>query len=277
MATRRTVVRGAAWTMPVVAAATTAPAFASSCNTLWNYRLNWATSAYSHPTSTPNRAVATIASTNGGPTIYAVFTTTFFGSGAGDGFLPTGEARNLSVPSSTAGANATQDPSITSIGGLGTGARAVRLQETSPAGKANRQELKVEFRSGSETGPLINVRALSFYIVDIDAITTSPYSDRVVLSPTVPDNTTNQVKDTAIIGNGTDVAETSNAVGPWRNSQANTNYPENQAGARVQVNYPDTDAAKFSSFTLTYWTNTGTGQYHRIFLTDFIMKSSGCS
>lgn len=276
-ATRRTVVRGAAWSVPVVAVATTAPAYAASpCETLYSYRLDWGTSAYSHPTTTANNSVATITSTNGGPDIFAVFATTFLGSGAGDGNLPSGEARNLSVPGNTAGGDATRDPAITNLGGTGAGERGLRLQETSVAGKANRQEVKVEFRSGSATGPLISVRGLSFYIVDIDAITTSPYSDRVVLTPTVPATATNQVKDTNVIGNGTDVAESSTTVGPWRNSQANSNVPENQAGARVQVNYPDSAAAQFSSFTLSYWTNTGTGQYHRIFLTDFILKSTAC-
>jgi hypothetical protein len=267
----------------VVTAATTAPAFAASpCETLYSYRLNWlnAASNYVHAAGAPNQASATIASTNGGPTIYASFATQFFGAGVGDGNIndaANGESRNLSVPSGTAGSNATRDPAITNLGGIGGTngtARGVRLQEASPAGYANRQELTVTFRSGSATGPVINVRGLSFYIVDIDAITTSPYSDRVVLSPTVAP--ANQTRDSAIVGDGTYVAESSNAVGPWRNSTANNNQPENQSGARVQVNYPSTTAAQFSSFKVTYWTNTGTGQYHRIYLSDFVFNSTAC-
>lgn len=273
--TRRTLVRGAAWSVPVVSMATAAPAFAASpCATAYAYFLNWGSTTYSHPNVTPSVGTATIASSNGGPTIYAVFSTVFSGSGAGDGTLPSGEARNLSVPTATAGGDATRDPAITNLGGLGADEKGLRLQETSPAGSTNRQTLTVSFRTGSATGPLVNVRGLSFSIVDIDAITTFPYSDRVVLSPTVP--VTSQAKDTNIRGNGQDVAETDNNVGPWRSSQTNTNVGENTAGARVAISYPNTVADQFTSFNLAYWTNTGTGQYHRIFLSDFNFKSTGC-
>lgn len=270
---RRTLAGGIAWSVPAVAAAQAAPAFAASCN-VHNYLLNWGSTSYSHPNATPNQGVATITSTTGGPTVYVVLAAAFNGSAAGDGTLPSGEARNLSVPSATAGSDATRDPAITNLGGLGVGERGVRLQQTSAPGRNNRQTVTVTFRTGSAGGPLVAVRNLAFHIVDIDAITTSPYSDRVELVPNVA--STSQTRDANVIGRGIDEAGTNNSTGPWRNTQNNTNVSENSAGARVRVNYPDSVAGAISQFDVTYWTNTGGAQYHRIYLSDFSFSIGGC-
>lgn len=270
--TRRTIVRGAAWGVPVVSLAAAAPAFAASCNVLtpYEYTFTWGSSPYSHPNGTPNEATATIVSSNGGPTLYASFATVFSGSGVGDGNLPSGESRNLSVPSDVAGSDTTRDPSITNLGGLGAGRRGVRLQQTSAASRNNRQTLTVTFRTGSATGPVKNIRGLSFSIVDIDALTTYPYNDRVEIVPNLTE--AQQTKDGNITGLGTQAS-------PWASNQANTNVGENRSGARVRVNYPTN--ANMTNFSLTYWTNTGatspnTGQYHRIFLSDFTFKVARC-
>ena len=273
--TRRSVVRGAAWSMPVVAVAATAPAYAAStCANPRLYRLDWGTSTYSHTTA--DASVATVLSTNGGPTVYAHFATIFRGNGRGDGNVPGSnpvESRNLSVPPGT-GTGTTQDPVITSLGGLGAGERGMRLQQTSPQGYANRQDVTVTFRSGAaaDSSP-VNIQNLSVYIVDIDALTTNPYSDRVALSSASAYTAT---RDAAIVGAGSTAGEGSTGTGPWRNSTTG-NQPENEAGARVQLTWDDDYAARMSSFGLAYWTNTGAtgnnaGQYHRIYLSDFTFK-----
>ena len=259
---RRAVVRGGAWTAPLIVVSTAAPAFAAStCKTSYSYRLNWGTTVFTRTSATS--ASARIVSTNGGPDIYAVFAVSTFGNNTPDA------TRNLTVPGGTAGSDAQLDPAITNIGGIGAGERGVRLQNaTSGQGRGNRQELTVTFRKTSVNGPAVSTTGLNFWITDIDAITTSPYADRVELTGTY-----NQARDNAIRGNGLNVAESNNNVGPWRNSDTNNNQGENTSGARVQITY----TASTSSFTLAYWNNAAPGtQYHRIFLTDFVFTSTGC-
>ena len=265
--TRRTLMRGAAWTVPVVAVAATAPAYAAStCASPKVYSLIWGTTGYVH---TGNTAYATLTLT-GGTTIYAHFSASFLGNGQGDGSVPGSnpvETRNLSVPPAS-GNSTLQDPVITNLGGLGTNKRGVRMQQISPQGYANRQEVTVTFRSGtSTTSSVVNVQGLSFYIVDIDNLGTPAYADRVALSSTVAYS---QSRDATITGTGT-------SGDPWLNS-ATGNQNENAAGARVMINFPDDNASRISSFTLSYWTNTGatgtnTGQYHRIYMSDFSFKT----
>jgi hypothetical protein len=240
---------------------TAAPAFAASCGTTYSYRLNWGTTVFTR-TSATSASARIVSTTVGGPDIYAVFAVQTFGNNTPDA------SRNLTVPT-TAGANAQLDPAITNLGGLGAGERGVRLQNaTSGAGRANRQQLTVTFRRGDVAGPIVNAKALSFWITDIDAITSNPYADRVELSGTF-----NQSRDANIRGNGLNVAPDNNNVGPWRNSDNDNNVAENSAGARVQVTY----AVDISAFTLVYWNNASPGiQYHRIFLSDFVFTSTGC-
>lgn len=265
--TRRNVVRGAAWSVPVVAVAATAPAFAAStCASPKLYSLDWGSTSYSRVND--NATYATL--TSGGTTIYVHFAAAFRGLGAGDGDF-NGQARNLSVPSGTAssGQNTLRDPVILNLGGLGAGEKGVRLQQVSPRGYDNRQDVTVSFRTtSSPTSSLVDVQGLSFYIVDIDNFA-SPYAydDRVALTSA---QAYDQARDTTIRGTGT-------AVDPWRNS-ASGNQDENAAGARVRIDFPDDNGSRVSNFTLTYWTNTSasatnTGQYHRIYMSDFSLKT----
>lgn len=266
--TRRTVVRNVAWTVPVVTAAAAAPAFAAStCASPKLYRLNWGDAGYSHTTA--DVAYAPITSSNGGATIYAHFSTIFQGNGEGDGTF-NGQARNLSVPSGTAiqGQDTTRDPLITNLGGLGSGERGIRFQQRSPQGYDNRQDITVTFRSGTAANSsVVNVQGLSFYIVDIDNLASPAYADRVALISAVAFD---QTRDTTITGAGT-------VLSPWLNSAAG-NQSENASGARVQINFPDDNLSRISTFKMAYWTNTGatgsnTGQYHRIYLSDFSLKT----
>ena len=120
--TRRTLVRGAAWTVPVVAAFATAPAYAAStCASPKTYTLDWGTTPYNH---TGNTSYATLVS--GGTTIYAHFSTTFRGNGKGDGNIPNStETRNLSVPRGPARTAPRIPSSLTwEASGLASGASA---------------------------------------------------------------------------------------------------------------------------------------------------------
>lgn len=256
---RRAVVAGSAWAAPLVVVGSAAPAFAASpCQTQYSYRLDWGTSAFNRVSATS--ASVRVTSSNGGPDIFVTFAVAIQGANVPD------TTRNLTVPGPTAGSDANLDPAITNLGGLGNGELGLRLQNaTSPAGRANRQELTVTFHVGSVAGAATTVSSLNFYVTDIDAITTSPYADRVELSGTYA-----QTRDAAIAGTG---FFDPTSPDPWRNTNTNINVNENSAGARVNVIYP---TAK--SFLLAYWNNSAPGtQYHRIFLSDFVFTANGCS
>ncbi|WP_224278122.1 hypothetical protein [Nocardioides lacusdianchii] len=268
-ASRRNLVRGAAWSVPVVAVATAAPAFAAStCASPRSFLLNWGSVTYNH---SGNTSYATVPSSPAGQTIYVHFSTVFRGRGRGDGNIPgssPSETRNLSVPPGSGNNGTLQDPVITNLGGLGSGERGVRLQQISPQGYNNRQDLTVTFRSSpSPSSALVAVQGLSFSIVDIDNLASPAYADRVALSSTV---SFDQTKDDDIRGSGT-------VNDPWFNADSG-NQNENAAGARVKIDFPDDNLSRISTFTLSYWTNTGasgnnTGQYHRIYLSDFSLKT----
>ena len=142
------------------------------------------------------------------------------------------------------------------------------MQQISPQGYDNRQDVTVTFRAGTATNSaLVNVQGLSFYIVDIDNLAYPAYADRVALSAIVAYS---QTLDLTITGTGT-------TSDPWFNL-ATGNQSENAAGARVRIDFPDDNLSRISTFTLSYWTNTGatgnnTGQYHRIYMSDFALKT----
>jgi hypothetical protein len=255
VATRRSVVAASAWAAPLVVVGTAAPAFAASaCVTSYTYLLDWGSTPFNR--SSALSAFAIVSSSNGGPPIYVVFSSSATGANVPDA------TRNLDVPANT-GTGTNLDPVVTRLGGI-PGMRGVRFQHaSSTAGRSNRQEIVVSFRSGSTAGPLVNVTGLSFYVTDIDAITTSPYSDRVEIVPNLP--AASQTKDAAINGLGTQAS-------PWLTSSLNTNVGENSSGARVSLAFP----SPISQFSLTYWNASGGAQYHRIFLTDFLFEVPSC-
>ena len=133
-------------------------------------------------------------------------------------------------------------------------------------------ELTVTFRRGDDRRPdRERQRTLSFWITDIDAITTNPYSDRVELQP----GPFNQARDANITRRGPTWHGSHNNVGPGAPPRHNSNVGENAAGARVQVSVRRGDISSRSR--LTYWNATSPGiQYHRIFLSDFVFTSTGC-
>ena len=173
---RRAVVRGSAWTAPLLVVSTAAPAFAAStCATsvqlppglghdrvhpyLGAQRLRHDRLDQRRPRpSTPSSPCRPSATTR-----------------------PTPPATSPFPPDR--GCGRPLDPAITNLGGLGADVRGVRLQTLRPAaGRAEPAGAHRHLPQGSIAGPVVNATGLSFWITDIDAITTSPYSDRVELS-----------------------------------------------------------------------------------------------
>lgn len=294
---RRTLVAAGAWTVPVVAAATAAPAYAASpCQKTYSYKLQWRTASYTHDQAgststslTTSGGFTTVAPlTVGGATIYVVLESSRQGNTTFD------SNRNLSIPGGTVGAGGSdRDPAINNLAGLNTTLgedtadspqRGLRLQNwrsgptgrTTPSTRANRQTMTVSFRTGGRAGDLRMVKNLTFWITDLDSLsgsgagtsaspyvnTPTRYYDRVELTPA--GQFTTLVKD-GITGDGTDVS-------PWLNSNNNKNNGENNTGARVKVRFN----SDVSSFTIDYWNAVGGEQYHRIFLSNLKFDVFGC-
>lgn len=241
--------RGAVWATPLVAVAAAAPAYAASpCSTRYSYTLDWPT-GYTRASATSG--TATISGT-GGTAVTMTLASTSVGANVPDAI------RNLDVPPNT-GTPTTIDPVVTSLGGR-TGERGVRLQQTSPAGRANRQVLTMSFSRP--------VSGLTFFITDIDTITNPAYSDRVELIGRTAQGASVAFGQTldGITGSGTEAS-------PWLRS-ADQNVPENNAGAQVQVAFAA--GAAVSTLEMTYWSATGTTQYHRVFIGRMSFTALGC-
>lgn len=256
---RRTVVRGAAWSVPVIAVATTAPAFAASPCDIQAYRLDWGNSVgqtvYAK-NATTNVGTATVAGSAGGGAITVTLASTTVGSvsRAND---------NLTVSTET------------NIGNLGAGERGLNIahNEGITAGRANRQEIAIRF-SRAVTG-------LSFTITDIDSRRSNVggwwnpryegWYDRVELTG----SRTATMAGSSVIGAGTDTNENSNGSGPWRHPDEDTNASNTgSSDGNVTVTYAGTIAAN-TPITLTYWTTLSEGN-QRIFLSDMTFSAQGC-
>lgn len=253
---RRTVVRGAAWSVPVVSMAATAPAFAASTciSRSSDWRLDWGTSAWtvSKPTADgTHTGVATVVGPANSTPITVTFTSTMVRA--------SGSARrasdNLTVPTTT------------NIGNLGANARALNIAHDDGivAGRDDyRQEIRISFSRA--------VTNLAFTITDIDT-QTSAWSDRVELSPSV--STEVSPTGSEVIGRGLDESESSNNRGPWRRT-ANDNIDNaGDNSGNVNVTYASRAAGAGNAFTLTFWTAIGGGN-QRIFLSDFTFTALTC-
>lgn len=255
---RRSVVRGVAWSVPVVSVAATAPAFAASpCQTLYPYRLDWGTTSYTRTDARAATASVTTTTTGGTP-VPVTFRSVSVGDNVPDA------ARNLTVPANT-GTGTTADPVVANLGGR-AGERGVMLYHaTSAIGRPNRQEVTITFGRP--------VRNLQFWVTDIDTITSPAYSDRVELiglnaaNVAVPFTSAND----GVTGDGSQ-------TNPWLRSTTG-NVSENAAGAQTSVSFVKSspaDATDVKSLKLTYWNATGGTQYHRIFLGDLTFSALGC-
>lgn len=258
--TRRTLVRGAAWSVPVVALATAAPTFAASpCQTRYDYWLDWGTTLYTR-TNFRNSYAMVSPFTVGGSQVRVDFT-----SVSSSVLNVPDPARNLTVPTNTTTTDPNLDPVVTNLGGV-AGEKGMRLHhQTSTAGRANRQTVTIKFSRP--------VRGLSFAVTDIDSLTPdNEYGDRVELGTPVGTNRSQTLS--GIRGLGTESS-------PWRRTSINkkdvetdinANISENSDQAKVTVTYSGSD---ISQLELVYWNFLGGSQYHRIFLGDFTFSAEG--
>ena len=258
--TRRTLVRGAAWTVPVIAVAAAAPAFAASPCDVQNYRLDWGNTTGQTvygKNSTTNVGTAVVKGSAGGGALMVTFTSTTTGS-------VSRAVDNLTVSNDT------------NIGNLGTGAQGLNVAHNDgiTAGRANRQMIDIQFDRA--------VTGLSFSITDIDSqrgnnlgTKKDPvyegWYDRVELSGTRTASTAGG----SVIGAGTNTNENTSASGPWRHSDTDTNVPNTgSSDGNVTVTYAGTIAAN-TPITLTYWSTLSAGN-QRIFLSDMTFSAKGC-
>jgi hypothetical protein len=242
--TRRTLMRGAAWSVPVVAVAAQAPAFAASPCDQQGYRLDWGVTPYVAPanlTVSPNAGVATVAASAEGTPITVTLTSTLSGLGV------TRYTGNLTVLTTT------------NIGALGAGEQgvAVRTNGTSLTSLSS-QTITVTF-----SRPVSN---LSFTIVDIDR--DANFNDRVIMSP-LP---TSYTRAATVDGSGDAGLETANS-GPFRQTGSTTNLDDTSGAGNVTVRYAG--GTSFTSFQILYFNASSSGP-QGILLSDFIFTARGC-
>ncbi|GAA5114410.1 hypothetical protein GCM10023339_20020 [Alloalcanivorax gelatiniphagus] len=260
---RRTVVRTAAWTVPVVAASTAVPAYAASpCDDAYTWRLDWGndqtgdaftTSYPAQPTTSGNAraATATITGPSGTLPMTVGFTSTMPGADTRTG-------NNLRVIPN----------SYTNVGG--TGGTGLLLQHQGiTSGRANsRQEVVVTFGRA--------VSDLRFTITDIDSSnpsgSSSDFYDQVEL-------TGNRTGTPTRGGSGSwwnpyfdHVEGDGTPTDPWRMRDQNTVADDNGDNTgNIAVHYP----GSVSGFTLTYYSSRGSGN-QAVFLSDFTFSARGC-
>lgn len=256
---RRNVVRTAAWTVPVVAAAVGAPAFAASCGTTSAaYTLTWNTVTYGTSTSGSGATLAkvgtaTVAGPSGTTPVAVTFTSTNVGT-------DTRSADNLTVDASTY-------PNVGNSGSTG-----LLLQHRNiVVGRGSRQEVAIHF-SRPVTG-------LAFTISDIDANNafgsnqSADFYDRVELSGSRSFTTTTRSgSNKYVIGTGVAGSENNANEGPWRMYNNSTVATDNgDTSGNVNVTYN----GSVQDITLTYWNARGTGN-QAIFLGTFTFTAMGC-
>lgn len=237
---RRALVHGAAWSVPVVTVAAAAPAFAASpCVTDQDLTLDWGTTTYAK-----NNENLGTASVTGGAGVTPV-TVSFASAKNGTGVRA---ASNLTVTSQT------------NVGGQGTGQKALELFHSQPSttGRANRQDVTITFDRP--------VTGLSFTISDIDSLDSNgndnDYVDYVELTGVY-----SAQKAAGLLGAGT-VAD------PWRMQNTNNSIDTTSSAGNVRVTY----SGPVTSITLSFYNgahNNAKGQ-HAIYLNDFTFTAKGC-
>jgi hypothetical protein len=239
--TRRTLVRGAAWSVPVVAAATTAPAFAASpCGSSYTWKLDWGTTSYAK--NGANLGTATVNNVTGTYPITVSFTSSVTGT-----FL------NNIVRHST---NLNIEAGMKDIGALGINEQGLELWHQSSANSDSAyQTVQVHFDR--------SVSGLAFTITDID-FSLGNFSDRVAVSG----NRIGTPASTYVIGSGT-------YGDPWRprdSSPSPINMPDtgdNRGNVAVKFQAPVTD------FEIRYWNRGGSGQ-QAVWIGDLTWSALGC-
>lgn len=246
---RRTLVRGAAWTVPVVAVAATAPAFAASPCDVNSYTLDWnggtaasGLTSYTAPTNPAGNGIkvgtATVNPPSGslGSALTVTFTSRMYGT------MPRA-TDNLTLSSEQ------------NVGGLGLG-RGLNISHADgiPSGYANRQEISIAFNR--------EVTGLQFTITDIDA-QEGDWIDQIAI-----DGARTGTRVSTVQGAGTTNT-------PWM-ATVYGNRANNTSGGNVSVAFTAPIPANVP-VVISFWnmTNGGNGN-QRVFLSDFSFDAKGC-
>ncbi|CAM3666178.1 hypothetical protein [Nocardioides zeicaulis] len=223
---RRTVVRGAAWSVPVVSMAATAPAFASSTCKDGAYQVRWSLD-YDGATdvATANRTTTSGTGTTGNAALTLTVLSTF------NGRMQAGSANVQNV-----GTYSNLNVSPANIGGLGQRGLTImqRCRDTSlgTPRRNNNQVITLKFNRP--------VWDLKFTLTDIDS-NSGQYQDRIEISPVPPKFTLGG----AMQGSGTQAS-------PWSPKTTNLDQdPVSEGGGNVVLDY--TGAAPAAEYTITYW------------------------
>lgn len=241
---RRSLVRGAAWSVPTISMVAAAPAFAASPCDPQTYRIDWGTTPYTPPgslTANPNVGTAVVAGSAGGQSMNVTFASTLGGTA-------TRYDSNLTVLSTL------------NIGGLGANERGLAVRSTNTSlVNANRQTITVTFGRA--------VSALSFTVVDIDLA--ANFADRVSFSP-LP---TRYTRAATVAGVGNFGLETTTNDGAFRYTGPSGGIDDTSAAGNVTIAYDG--GPSFTSFQLIYW-NAGNPGPQGILLSDFTFTANGC-
>lgn len=257
MPSRRSVVRSATWTVPIVAASVAAPAYAASCGTTtYTWRLDWSndnttdafTTAYPAPTTVNGiqTGTATITGPAGTTPVKVTFSSQMLGTMSRDG-------DNLRVSN-------TLSPAVNNVGGLNQGA-GLNISHAAPipTGRANRQEISISFDRP--------VTGLTFTITDVDR-SNGNWNDRVELT-----GSRTFVAAANVDGDGTNGVSPSFVNNAW-SPDNNGNAGNTSSTGNVAVTYAGTLASN-TALVMSFWNNSGDGN-QRVFLSDFTFTALGC-
>lgn len=260
--TRRTLVRGAAWSVPAISIAAAAPAFAASPCDLRTYTLDWdggnattGTTAWARASYQSGKATVNAPTGSGSASIGVQFSSVWINESGGQARDRRDPAANLTISAET------------NVGGLNKG-RGLYIRHESPldSGRSRRQQITIAFDRP--------VTGLNFSMSDIDS-SWGNYYDRVELS--------------AVSSSGAAVAYTSTpvstvtgagtAANPFRQTSNDATYDPDRTGGNVGIAFTDagaiTTTGSVSSMTLVFWNSAGDGQ-QAVYLSDFTFKASGC-
>lgn len=262
---RRSVLRASAWSVPAIAVASAAPAFAASSCVDVDYAFSWSGAGWNYTPSSiwsPNGAGSGIdtATPNTGAlppgqvvdpltlTVSNAFAGRMTGTEAGDG------ARNMRLSPFNVGALG--HPGLTLLQRVNNNNS---LGNSSAARRQHHQTMTFTF-----SRPVSN---LSFTVTDIDQ-SNGQYHDRVEVAP-APAQTS---QPSTVLGQGT-------TANPWRAS-ANGNHDASTSPAgNAQV--VRLSNAALSTFTITFWSDqsgTLTSQgIQGIFVSDLTFTASSCA
>lgn len=232
--TRRAVVASLAWSVPTVAVAMAAPAFAVSPRCLKPTAVTWNSANYQRSSAT--KGTYTVADPDGaagplqGMTITVANTYTGTNTYLSQQFIPSGSTTRPSF-------NLTAFTGSPSIGGA-TGPLALHQAPKDNAKKSNSlTDANKTITTFTFSQP---VTSLSFSITDIDSAL-NDFQDAVALGSATPYTAT--IRNTATVtGKGT-------VSTPWQAVSPTAPVPNDSTNGTVDVRFTGT----VTSFTITYW------------------------